>query len=147
MDAVYDGGRIQGGGIVMEQFSLTEYLKNPDRQVVTRDGRAVRILCTDRNYDNYPVVALVQVHLRGGQLRDDPYCFTKDGLYLDHSETQKDLFFAPEKGDKHQEGWINIYEHDMNVRYPSFTIYNTEKEAKRERGNRCVATIKIEWEE
>lgn len=51
-----------------------------------------------------------------------------------------------EKKNKHQ-GWVNIYEHDMNVRYPSFTIYNTEKEAKRERGNRCVATTKIEWEE
>lgn len=33
----------------MEQFNLDEYLKNPDRKIVTRDGcYAVRILCTDK---------------------------------------------------------------------------------------------------
>lgn len=131
----------------MEQFNLAEYLKNPDRQVVTRDGRAARILCTNRNYYNYPVVALVPEQPHNNT--EDPCCYTKDGLYLEHSETSRDLFFATEKEEKKnkRQGWINIYEHDMNVRYPSFTIYNTEKEAKRERGNRCVATIKIEWEE
>ena len=33
----------------MKQFSLEEYLEHPDRKVVTRDGRSVRIICTDRN--------------------------------------------------------------------------------------------------
>ena len=136
----------------MEQFSLDEYLKNPTRPIVTRDGRSVRIICTDRNPDSYPVenqglysiIALVQ-----GKFREDVMCYTENGLFLHCSEEPEDLFFATEreeKKNKHQ-GWVNIYEHDMNIRYPSFTIYNTEKEAKRERGNRCVATIKIEWEE
>lgn len=31
----------------MRQFDLDEYLKNPNRKVVTRDGRSVRIVCTD----------------------------------------------------------------------------------------------------
>lgn len=35
----------------MKQFSLDEYLKNPTRPIVTRDGRSVRIICTDRKSD------------------------------------------------------------------------------------------------
>lgn len=31
----------------MEQFSLEEYLENPERKVVTRDGRNVRIICSN----------------------------------------------------------------------------------------------------
>ena len=32
----------------MKQFNLAEYLKNPERKIVTRDGRSVkRILCVD----------------------------------------------------------------------------------------------------
>lgn len=45
----------------MKQFNLDEYLKNPSRRVVTRDGRNVRIICTDRvNFDS-PVMALVMM--------------------------------------------------------------------------------------
>ena len=40
----------------MKQFDLQEYLKNPSRKVVTRDGRDVRIICT--NYDSFsPIIA------------------------------------------------------------------------------------------
>lgn len=42
----------------MKEFSLEEYLKNPDREVVTRDGRKVRIICTDRKGAT-PIIALV----------------------------------------------------------------------------------------
>ena len=35
----------------MKQFDLQEYLKNPSRKVATRDGRDVRIICT--NYDSF----------------------------------------------------------------------------------------------
>ena len=44
--------------IIMEKFNLEEYLKNPSRKVVTRDGRNARIICTDMNYKNHPIVAL-----------------------------------------------------------------------------------------
>lgn len=37
----------------MEQFSLSEYLKNPTRPIVTRDGRSVRIICNNRLHDYY----------------------------------------------------------------------------------------------
>ena len=46
----------------MEKFNLEEYLKNPSRKVVTRDGRNVRIVCTDRNINNFPIVALIQLY-------------------------------------------------------------------------------------
>ena len=43
----------------MRQFNLEEYIKNPNKRVVTRDGHDVRIVCTDcKNYE-YPTVALV----------------------------------------------------------------------------------------
>lgn len=32
----------------MKEFSLEEYLAHPKRKIVTRDGRKVRIVCTDR---------------------------------------------------------------------------------------------------
>ena len=44
----------------MKQFNLDEYLKNPSKKVVTRMGRKVRIICTDREDSIYPVVALVK---------------------------------------------------------------------------------------
>ena len=31
----------------MKQFNLEEYKKNPNRRVITRDGKSVRIVCTD----------------------------------------------------------------------------------------------------
>ena len=44
----------------MEEFSLGKYLKNPNRKIVTRDGKSVRIVCTDRECMDFPVVALVK---------------------------------------------------------------------------------------
>lgn len=43
----------------MKQFSLNEYLANPSRKVVTRDGHSVRIICTDANRF-FPIVALIE---------------------------------------------------------------------------------------
>lgn len=129
----------------IEQFDLQEYLDNPNRKVVTRAGKDVRIVCIDENLDDHPIVALLQ-----GKFCENTYFYRRDGLWLNDIETSMDLFFATEKEErknKHQ-GWINIYKHDTgNIRYPNFVIYNTEEEAKKERGSKCVATIKIEWEE
>ena len=43
----------------MKPFNLDEYLKNPSRKVTTRDGRNVRIVCTDKRGRNRPIVALI----------------------------------------------------------------------------------------
>ena len=119
----------------MKQFSLEEYLKNPSRKVVTRDGRNVTIHCT--NFDGCsPVIA-----------QTEGFCvslaFHKDGKYFTIKDSDFDLFFAPEK----HEGWVNIYQ-DSIINGPCYKyIYPSEEEAKRNAGPGAVTTTKIEWEE
>ena len=124
----------------MEKFNLEKYLANPSRKVVTKDGRKVRILCTDRRYENYPIVALVQIC--DNYLNEEVYTYTENGeLDIEHPY-RDNLFFAPEK----HEGWVNVYEEGAN-RYLEGCIYVTKEEAKRIRGYGYITTIKIEWEE
>ena len=122
----------------MKQFNLEEYLKNPSRKLVTRNGRKVtRILCTDAR-GQYPVVALVEA------LDDDKesaFSYTKDGHFCPGEEHAYDLFFAPEK----HEGWVNVYR--TQGKLERVFIYDSEKEARRNGGETAIATVKIEWEE
>lgn len=75
----------------MKKFNLTEYLKNPSQKVVTRDGRAVRIICTDYKSD-YPIIGLVTIKKN----KELAYKFKKNGeYYLTREESPLDLFFAP----------------------------------------------------
>lgn len=123
----------------MRQFSLDEYLKNPDKKIVTQDGCKVRIICTNRNSERYPVVALVQ---RG--IFEDTYCYARDGLCLGCIRTLNDLFFVTEK----KEGWINVYHYnDIERANASGCIYDTKEKALACKNQGCVDTIKIEWEE
>ena len=82
----------------MEQFSLEKYLADPSRKVVTRNGRNVRIVCTDRNINNFPIVALIQLY---NDSDEEVFTYTKDGKRRVDESTRHDLFFAPEK-DKEQ---------------------------------------------
>lgn len=123
----------------MKEFSLEEYLKNPDREVVTRDGRKVRIICTDRKGDT-PIIALVH-NADDGQ--ESGYAFYPDGKYFIDKDDEFDLFFAPEK----HEGWINVYKWGENYRYTEGVFSSKEKALKSVKGCDNVATIKIEWEE
>ena len=122
----------------MRPFDLQEYLKNPDRQIVTRGGRNVRIICTDRDSDDHPIVALLQ-----GPVCENTCYYRRDGLWLDNAETPIDLLFAPEK----KSGWINVCRGcgEYNT-YVCNRIFATKEEAKREKRD-IIATIKIEWEE
>ena len=125
----------------MKEFSLEEYLKNPDSEIVTRDGRKVRILCTDRKGDT-PIIALVY-DANDGQ--EYGYAFYSDGKFFRDENKELDLFFAPEK----HEGWVNVYkEFDSNSHYMG-RICNSEEEAKKKTDINGIylATIKIEWEE
>lgn len=70
----------------MKQFDLQEYLKNSDREIVTRAGCKVRILCTDRNHPTRPIIALVQID--GGE---NIYSYRKDGSWLDYTSSPSDL--------------------------------------------------------
>ena len=110
----------------MKPFNLTEYLANP-REVVTRDGRKVRILCTDFSDEYSPIVGAIEGH-------NTPETFSVEGRYYFGAMSNMDLFFAP----KNREGWINIYPE---------SVYNTEKDAIKNRNTGAVATVKLEWEE
>ena len=123
----------------MKQFNLEEYLKNPSRKVVTRDGRNVRIRCTDRKNKCYPIVALIESV--GGE-EEDILCYPRNGEYPTCKEI--DLFFAPEK----HERWTPVYR--LSAGKISFGFaYSTQKEA--EEASKCdvryITTTKVEWEE
>lgn len=123
----------------MKRFNLEEYLKNPERKVVRRDGKDVRIICTDAKREYYPVIALVD-----DGCYETPICYTKNGECFLGQENDCDLFFDSEK----HEGWINLYQATPDVVYASF-VHHSKDEAEKHIDNReCfVTTIKIEWEE
>ena len=125
------------GGIIMKRFSLEEYLKNPNRKIVTRDGKKVRIICTDFNNPDFPVIGEVEGYIW-------PSSFTKSGLFIKgYEEHPNDLFFAPEK----HEGWINVYKWGDDYRYTEEVFSSEERALMSVKCCDCVATIKIEWEE
>lgn len=59
--------------------------KNQSVKIFTRDGRAARIICMDRNSESYPIVALV------GVSNEDVIVYRKDGSRLPGKETGLDL--------------------------------------------------------
>ena len=134
------------GGIIMEQFNLEKYLENPNRKVVTRDGRSVRIVCTNRLDEKYSVIALVkdeyiekcQSYTTFGK----PYAYRNRDCGLD-------LLFAPEK----KIGWTNVYKYTFGGTHLGEVIYNSKEEAENNAKvyetdiNTYITTIKIEWEE
>ena len=116
----------------MKQFSLDEYLKNPNKKVVTRTGIPVKIHCT-----NFATCKPVIAEIAG---RGYSQSFTKEGRYVgDVDESSEDLFFAPEK----KEGWINLFK-DSDIKYVGYKIFESKEEAEKVGS---TATIKIEWEE
>lgn len=124
----------------MKPFNLAEYLKNPCRKIVTRDGRNARIICADRKDFQNRIIALIQTKTG---TNEEVYAYTADGLYVGGAESRRDLFFAPEK----KKGWINLYK-DNDCKWGGL-VYSTEQDAKEvvDENDDYVATIKIEWEE
>lgn len=124
----------------MKQFNLAEYLKNPNRKVVTRDGHPIRIICTDHDNISYLIVGAIKGY-------EFPFCFGEDGYVVgSNCNDANDLFFAPEK----HEGWMNVYR-DRDAGTVNFgAILYTSREEAEEVGKTDVyyaATAKIEWEE
>ena len=123
----------------MKEFNLDEYLKNPSQKVVTRDGREVRIICTDmKNYDDYKIVTLVKKN----DSEEVLLCYRKSGR--DKYCSDFDLFFASVK----KEGWVNINFSVDKGKYVGEEIYRSEDEAiENSKFGIYIATVKIEWEE
>lgn len=130
----------------MKRFSLEEYLANPDKEVITRNGDPVRIICTDRESSvNQPVVALVKT----SDLGEVCNVFSADGSFYEVcGESPFDLFFKTTK----REGWVNIFSFPAPEARTDGGIYGSYEEAKSFVKNNpdseyYVATVKIEWEE
>ena len=125
----------------MKAFNLKEYLENPERKVVTRDARPVRIICTDRKgLDVKPIVALITLP----NCDEIVKCFWDNGIETAGSEDKNDLFFAPEK----HEGWMNLYKKGFSLVIGDL-VRNSEEAAKKIAvgDEDYITTIKVEWEE
>ena len=126
----------------MKQFNLKEYLENPNRKVVTRDGRSVRIICTDADIDDGPIVALVTRANGESKL----LCYYDNGRYILGGEDRNDLLFAPTK----KEGWMNVFKfREATSVAAGGVIYESEQATRKaiESNQNYIATIKVEWEE
>ena len=123
----------------MKQFSLEEYLKNPSRKVVTKDGRDVKILCTNYYLGNQCIIAEV-VDI------DRSFSFNQYGVQIGTAgDSPLDLFFVTEK----HEGWINLYKGSDGNSFVTSGVFKSEEKAETE-GRKLdgyLATNKIEWEE
>ena len=123
----------------MKQFSLEEYLKNPNREIVTRDGRNVKIICTNFDSEKYPIIGEIKGY-------GYPAIYDEGGCApCSDYDNSTDLFFKPEK----HEGWINLYRNEDGISWISPNYFTSKKEAEEEgKAHTCnVTTIKIEWEE
>ena len=127
----------------MKAFNLKEYLKNPEKKVITRDGRNVRIRCTDKRGGDCPIVALVENPIIK---TENILTYEEDGRWnpvgsRPSVDSDLDLFFAPEK----HEGWVNLYPGPTT----GVQVYKSEEDAKHcaNADAELIATVKIEWEE
>ena len=125
----------------MKQFSLEEYLRNPSRKVVTRDGRSVKIHCTNFHLFNQDIIAEI-----AGE--DASFSFNRYGqLYGSLEECPEDLFFVTEK----HEGWVNVFKgvnSNSNYYVGDSRVFESKEEAEKA-GKEWSGYIpvKIEWEE
>ena len=135
-------GKLNGGRNNMKKFSLDEYLKNPGRKIVTRDGHNARIISTDRKS---PTGHNIVVLMDYGNEEISTTCNNNgETEFCSPFQSKGDLFFAPEK----IEGWVNIYKYNSKITTGSL-VYNTKEEAESAKGNRSdyISTVKVEWEE
>ena len=119
----------------MKQFNLQEYLANPSRQVVTRNGRKVRIICTDFDNPDFPVVGEINGYKW-------PISFTTNGEAIKGSQQCTDLFFAPTIVKR----WGIVYR-------KAERLFDTREEAEKwmeeadEGEKKFCSVCKVEWKE
>lgn len=122
----------------MRPFNLEEYLANPSKKIITRNGKDVRIICTNFNNKYYPVI----IEVKGN---NSPISVTKNGKYLNSKDTDLDIFFATKK----KEGWINIFKGGEYHYAGDAFIYKSKEDAEKQGKffSDYITTSKIEWEE
>lgn len=129
----------------MKPFNLDEYLKNPNKKIVTRDERNVRIICTNKkSMQDYTVVALIDNSDDSSKDTEAAAIYTSEGRIDVNYANKNDLFFASEK----REVWVNIYKLGDKFIADEIT-YNTKEEALHNKDSimNHVGTFKLEFEE
>lgn len=121
----------------MEQFSLEKYLENPERKIVTRDGRSVRVLCAQ-----YGKPLLANVMEKDGR---ETICgfILENGKYYGGRNDAFDLFFATTI----QERWSVVYRggrllFDTKEEVEKYMAENMDKKARA-----LYSVCKVRWEE
>lgn len=121
----------------MIPFSLEKYLENPARQVVTRDGRPARIICTNAKR-KYHVIALVE-----SNDMEMTYDYNEEGKFLDDKEDNRDLFFVSEK----RTCWVNVYMEKDGTHTRVGGVYDTKEEALKQMSiHDYVGTVSFDLE-
>lgn len=123
----------------LKPFDL-EAAKN-GAEVITRDGRAVRLLCFDRKSEDGPIVGLVYNADIDEEFERSWYC---SGQFYKDKDNKTDLFMKPVK----KTGWVNVYDEPGSCRVGSFKIYASKEAAEEGRGGSHAKgqAIKIEWQ-
>lgn len=128
----------------MKPFNLKEYRKDPTKKIVARNGRDARIICTNKEGNNYPIIALVK-----NSYGESIISYLINGRQSNTEDTPYDLFFAPEK----KVGWVNIFR-GKDGPITGDIIFSSKEEAEESSMHCCgftnglyLTTVKVEWEE
>ena len=102
------------------------------KKVVTRDGKAVRVVCFDMAGTEFCVLALIPRQ----STRESLGCYTAKGKFSGSEESSIDLFMASEI----EVRWVNIY--------PQLTDYAfvTKEKADSFASPSRVACVRVEYE-
>jgi hypothetical protein len=107
------------------------------KPVRTRDGRSVRILCTDKK-GNYPIVGLVT-----NEDGSETVCsYRLDGVYYSAGESGCDLVNVPVRVER----WLNIYHPSLSHSvYPEYCT--TRDIADSQAGPNRIGILHIVYED
>ena len=98
----------------MKEFNLEE--AKAGKSVCTKDGAKARIICFDRESNDYPIVALIE---DGDEETVGTYAI--NGKYHTSDTKEDDVLDLMMETTKHT-GWINIYQVESTT-YPGQFIY------------------------
>jgi hypothetical protein len=106
------------------------------KPVQTRDGRSVRILCTDKKGE-FPIVALVTDE------NDKEFIgsYSSGGRYFNQGCSDNDLVNVPERVER----WLNIYPPSIKDAMPSFC--STKELADNHAGPHRIGILHIIYED
>lgn len=126
----------------MNEFTLEKYLRDTTQEVETRDRNPVKIIYTELDNPNYPIIGIVSRK----NCNDSVNTYTKDGKVYLGEINGDDLFFAARK----QTRWIFLYKYLNGGKYivaPSVLYENKEDAEKDMKQDNGFGLTEIAWEE